>query len=120
MEIKKWLMLVGVVVVCVFGVLQVKTIIKNEVFKETQKIQENFIKEKAEIKIEYEKENLEKENSLKKRIVDLETKLEESKVLMEKIQKENRYKALIKKDVSAFMKEIDSLLGIKGKPKNEK
>ena len=40
MEKKTWLTLVAVVVACVFGVLAVKTVIKNEVAKKTQEMQE--------------------------------------------------------------------------------
>jgi cell division protein FtsL len=115
MGAKQWVVLAAVVVVCVFGVVATKSLIKQQVAQQTQEIQENHAKQLAEEKLKCETSKLEMESALKKHIVEIEAELEKTKIILEKIQKQGRVTETIKNDVKGFMKDFDALIGTKGK-----
>jgi ABC-type bacteriocin/lantibiotic exporter with double-glycine peptidase domain len=109
----------GVFLLCVILITSVQKYINNQTSKKMQEVYERNAKTVAEIQLKCETEKLDQETELKKRIVDLEIELEKSKILIDKIQKQTKVTEQIKKDVRAFIKEFDALVGTKGKS-NEK
>lgn len=120
MENSKWITLAAVVVAFVFGVLLVQKIINDNIVKKTQEMQESKVREIAEYRLQCENEKNNIEINYKKQILDLKLQLEKSKILLEKVENEKKYSALIKQDIKKFMNEIDVLFNIKGKQSENK
>ena len=116
-KIKDWVFFISILLVAIIAYITANTAIKNAVAKQTQEIQEKYVREKAEDLLKCEEKFLANENELKKQIIELQTELEKTKLLLEKAEKEKNYKELAKKDSKTFMKEVDKSLGVRGKSK---
>lgn len=102
------------ILMLVLGILSVKTFIDNKVAQTTQNLQEICEKQKADIKIDLEREKINKESEYQKEILLLREQLEKAKLVLKKIEDQKKYSNLIKKDVGQFIKEVDTIFGIKG------
>lgn len=112
---KSWSALVVAVVVCVFGVATIKKYISNQISINTQALQENFEKQKYEIKVKYDTEKSELEQKLKQDIINIQKDLETCKLEAETKAKKQEYRELSKNNPGKFKKEVDKVLGVKGK-----
>lgn len=117
---KFFLKSLGIFAFCVFVILSIQKYINNQVIIRTQNIIELYAKEEAEYKLEYSNKLLDMEEKYKKELVEIREQLEKAKILIEKMKKEKKYTSMIKNDVNSFMKEVDKILGIKGKPNVKK
>ncbi len=112
---KSWITLVVVIAVCVFGVVTISKYIDNKVIKLTQTLQENNEKEKAEIETKLEHEKNELEKKLKLQIIDIEAQLNMCKNELQEKQKKQEFKEMSKKNPKQFRKQVETILGVKGK-----
>ena len=93
----------------------VRTHIKNEVSKKILQEQENHAKEIKEITTRLENEKINLEKDLKQQLVSKETELEKCNIKYQEIENKNKFKDMSKNDKKGFKKEIENIIGAKGK-----
>lgn len=114
---KLFLKTLTIFLIGIFVIFAINTYINNQVNIRILAIQENNAKELADYKKQCENDKLNQENELKKQNAELINELEKTKILIEKLKKQNHYSNMVKNDINGFMKELDSVLGVKGKEK---
>lgn len=114
---KFWISVLFITLGLFILILSFKTLISNEVSKQTLLMQENHAKEIAELTIKLEKEKVDTETKLKNDIIGLNEEIAKCKLEIEEAKNKKEYKELSKKNPQEFRKKVDEILGVKGKTK---